>query len=305
MHGRAGCTGWMSALRFGSLAAAVVVVASAALAPFGCMSIPILTGGRDTMDRDTVHTAGAPSKNSFRISQFVFNSDVPIDKNQPIFKELGALREQVAKDLVLPPSSTLVQVNLFETRDKFEAFMHSKWPDLPKRRAFFVGQPKRLGGADDLYVYTFWGDHIQKDLRHELTHALLHAVLKDVPIWLDEGLAEYYEMPPSSAGVNYQHLEELRKPGTKFALDRLEKLTEVAEMTPAEYREAWAWTHLMLKSTPQARQTLLAYLQELRTNPRPAPLRPRLERVFVNLDDALARHLADLDLNRPRQSASK
>ena len=32
-------------------------------------------------------------------------------------------------------------------------------------------------------------------------------------------------------------------------------------------------------------------------------LKPRLEHVFVNLDEALARHLADLDLSRPRSAA--
>jgi hypothetical protein len=297
---------WARAVRFASLAPLAVGAALAALAPLGCMSIPILTGGgMPVSDRvDPSQAAAMPAKNSFRVSQFAFNSDVPLDKNQPIFKELSLLREQVYKDLQLPPSTTLVQVNLFETRDKFETFMHAKWPNLPKRRAFFVGQPKRLGGGDDLFVYTYWGDRVQQDLRHELTHALLHAVLKDVPIWLDEGLAEYYEMPVSWNGVNYQHLETLRKPGVKFDLARLEKLTEVEEMSPTEYQEAWAWTHLMLKSTPQARQVLLAYLQELRTNPRPAPLKPRLERVFVNLDEALSRHLADLDLSKPRSTAA-
>ena len=296
--------GWARAVRFASLAPVAVLAAVGALTALGCTSIPILTGG-DRIDRDqAAQSAQAPAKNSFRVSQFVFNSDVPIDKNQPIFKELGVLPDQVYKDLRLAPSTTLVQVNLFETRDKFEAFMHAKWPNLPKRRAFFVGQPKRLGGGDDLFVYTYWGDRVQQDLRHELTHALLHAVLKDVPIWLDEGLAEYYEMPTSWNGVNYQHLETLRQPGVKFGMERLEKLTEVEEMSPAEYREAWAWTHLMLKSTPQARQVLLAFLQELRTNPKPAPLKPRLERAFVNLDEALSRHLADLDLSKPRSTAA-
>ena len=48
-------------------------------------------------------------------------------------------------------------------------------------------------------------------------------------------------------------------------------------MTPAEYREAWAWVHLMLRSTPQARQALIGYLHDLRTQhpPRPAPPPPR------------------------------
>jgi hypothetical protein len=275
------------------------------LLTLGCqtLTVPILTGGGERSDKEPA-IAGMPGKNSFRVSQFVFNSDIELNKNHPAFKELANLREQVYKDLALPPSNNLVQVYVFEDRDKFEAFMQKKHPDLPKRRAFFVAQPKRFGGADDLFVYTYWGDRVQQDLRHELTHALLHSVLKDVPLWLDEGLAEFFEMPASWNGVNYQHLEALRQPNVKADLDRLEKLVEVKDMTPAEYRESWAWTHLMLRTTPQARQVLLAYLQELRTNPHPSSLKPRLARTFVNPDEALQRHLADLELGRPRAATA-
>ena len=50
---------------------------------------------------------------------------------------------------------------------------------------------------------------VRTDLRHELTHALLHGVLQDVPLWLDEGLAVYFELPPANEGVNPHHLEVL------------------------------------------------------------------------------------------------
>src|SRR5205823_11063107 len=142
------------------------------------------------------------------------------------------------------------QVYIFQDRDKYENVMRSRYPDLPKRRAFFVAQPRTVGGAEDLLVYTYWGDRIQEDLRHELTHALLHSVLKDVPLWLDEGLAEYYELPPDWNGTNYRHVEQLchsqEKP-FKPDLSRLEQLSQVQQMSPAEYREAWAWVHLMLR----------------------------------------------------------
>ena len=96
----------------------------------------------------------------------------------------------------------------------------------------------------------------------------------------------------------------MRAPNTKFDLERLEKLSDVQQMSPAEYREAWAWTHLMLRTTPEAKQALLAYLQELRSNTRPSAMKPRLERAFPALDDALRRHLADLDLGKPRNTTT-
>ena len=90
--------------------------------------------------------AGTPSKHVQRVSQFVFFTDFDLPKNHDIFREISTLREQVYKELQLPPSDTLVNVYLFEKRDVYEAFMQKKFPDLPKRRAFFVAQPRTMGG---------------------------------------------------------------------------------------------------------------------------------------------------------------
>ena len=142
--------------------------------------------------------------------QFVFLSDIELRRDLPIFKDLSNLREQVYHELHLPPSSTDISVYMFENKERFEEFIHKNHPNLPPRRAFFVAQARRMGGVQDLMVYTYWGERIQQDLRHELTHAMLHSTLKGVPIWLDEGLAEYFEVPASQNGVNQKHLEPLR-----------------------------------------------------------------------------------------------
>lgn len=249
--------------------------------------------------------AGAPGKHSMRVSQFVFLSDVELRRDQAIFKDLSNLREQVFRELRLPPSNTEVWVYLFEDKEKYEQFIKAKHPELPPRRAFFVAQPRRLGGVEDLMVYTYLGDRIQQDLRHELTHALLHSVLKNVPIWLDEGLAEYFEAPSGQAGVNLAHLDTLMKTGARFDLDRLETLKEVHQMTPAEYRESWAWVHLMLRSSPKAKETLLGYLQELRVNPDPGTLRPRLAPAYLSLEQALQAHLTDLERKQLKAATAR
>jgi hypothetical protein len=247
---------------------------------------------------------GLPGKHAIRVSQFVFLSDVEIRKDQAIFKDLSNLREQVFRELKLPPSSTDVHVYLFEDKARYDKFIKTKHPELPERRAFFVAQARRLGGVEELMVYTYLGERIQQDLRHELTHALLHSVLKNVPIWLDEGLAEYFELPGGTGGVNPQHITALRQPKVRLDLERLERLEEVHQMSPAEYRESWAWVHLMLRSTPQAKEKLLSYLQELRVNPNPGPLRPRLASAFVAPEQALQTHLADLERKLPRSATA-
>jgi hypothetical protein len=282
------------------------------VAAAGCHQFSLLPTGFDRPAADRAEKAkdrepipGTPSKHAFPVSQFVFVADFDVQRNLPVFKELSDLREQVYRELRLPPSNTKVFVYLFEDQEKYERFMRSKYPDLPKRRAFFVAQPRRLGGPEDLLVYTYWGHRIHQDLRHELTHALLHSVLKDVPLWLDEGLAEYFEVPAGWNGVNMQHVEHLRQAGAKHDLARLEHLSDVQQMTPGEYREAWAWVHLMLRSTPQARQVLIGYLQELRANPQPGLLRPRLTSVFLVPESAVDSHLAELEDTKVRARASQ
>jgi hypothetical protein len=278
-----------------------LVAAALALVP-GCHAFRLDTTPPGPPLADT--RAGAPGKKTFRVSQFVFYADFDVDRNLPLFSELADLREQVYRDLRLPSANTVVQVYLFETRERYEQFMKAKYPKLPQRRAFFVAQPRAVGAGEDLLVYTFWGERIQEDLRHELTHALLHSVLETVPLWLDEGLAEYFEVPPGWKGVNYQHLERLRQGGGAAAfhpdLARLERMDQVDQMRPAEYREAWAWVHFMLHGNPDAKQILVTYLQELRRTSTPPAVRPRLAAVVPALDATLERHLAQLDSpNRP------
>ncbi len=283
----------------GRLACLVALVLLAA----GCHSLSFLRPrdrAEEKIDRQLSRgeRSGLPGKYAFRIAPYVFLSDWEIKRDQPLFKELAQLRDQVQKELLLPPGDAIVQVYLFETKERYELYMKEKYPDLPPRRAFFVAQPHSMGGTEDLLVYTYWGERIRQDLRHELTHGLLHSVIKDVPLWLDEGLAEYFELPPEQHGVNPDHVRKLLRPGEgsyKLGLARLEGLDKVAQMNPAEYREAWAWVHLMLHSRPEARTVLLSYLQQLRGKRHPGALEPKLARVYPALEESLVEHLTGLE----------
>jgi len=276
--------------------AALLTLALLGLAvTLGCSSSPYFQSITAPPAVEPAAPQAAPNKFSQRMGPFLFLSDSRLQPNDPLFEDLTGLRDQVTRELNLPPGNALVQVHLFEERDRYEHFMSKNYPRLPKRRAFFVAQPRFAGAAEELLVYTYVGDRIQQDLRHELTHALLHSVLKDVPLWLDEGIAEFFETPPGNDGLNPEHLRLLRADNARPNLARLENLAEVKDMKPAEYREAWAWVHLMLRSRPEARNVLLQYLRELRTNPQPGPLRTRLVAVWPRPEDALAEHVARLE----------
>jgi hypothetical protein len=260
---------------------------------------------RPTQTADTAPAAPPtlPGKQATRRGCYVFYHDFELDKNDPLFASLEALPDQVYGELRLPPSNTIIQVFLFDSQERYERYMFTpktgRYRHLPSRRAYFITEP-RAGGVDELKVFTWMGDHLKTDLRHELTHALLNAVLKSVPLWLDEGLAGYFELTPANDGVNPQHLEFLRRGGFEPDLARLEKFDQVRQMEKPEYREAWAWVHFMLRGDPAARRVLLDYLQSLRTDPNPAPLLPRLREVVPEPEKALAGHLARLEFPRAR-----
>ncbi|MCI0704771.1 MAG: DUF1570 domain-containing protein [Planctomycetia bacterium] len=240
-----------------------------------------------------------PGKHATRRGYYVFYHDFEIDKSDPLFAELEELPDQVFSELKLPPSHAIVQVFLFDTQERYERYMRAKYRNLPTRRAYFIAEP-RAGGADELKVFTWIGDHLRTDLRHELTHALLHSVLKNVPLWLDEGLAGFFELPPHQDGVNSQHLDILRRGPFQPDLARLEKFDQVRQMEKPEYREAWAWVHLMLRSGPGAKKVLHDYLQALRTDANPGPLLPRLSEMIPEPEQALADHLATIEIPKPR-----
>jgi hypothetical protein len=139
---------------------------------------------------------------------------------------------------------------------------------------------------------------VAEDLRHEVAHGFLHAVVPQLPLWLDEGLAEYAEVPRGEAGLNRPHVRLLaqRLAGDLWRpnLERLEQLDSVAEMTQLDYAESWAWVHLLMETDPARRELLQAHLQMLRRDGKAPPLSARLRPSFPQLDAMLADHIRSL-----------
>ena len=139
---------------------------------------------------------------------------------------------------------------------------------------------------------------MREDLRHEYTHGLLHSGLKRVPLWLDEGLAEYFEVAgPRPGGLNHDYADRLAEAlanGWRPDLKRLENLDDSAQMKRADYQEAWAWVHYMLNSTPEAKGVLVSYLSELRTNQQPKMISRRLQAVLPEYDSGFVSYLSKL-----------
>ena len=78
--------------------------------------------------------------------------------------------------------------------------------------------------------------------------------MQNLPLWIDEGLAEYHEVPRGTHGFHPQHMAELNKLAKegrwKPDIRRLEEFRSPAEMTETDYAESWAWMHWLLETEP-------------------------------------------------------
>jgi hypothetical protein len=161
-----------------------------------------------------------------------------------------------------------VEIYVLNDRNAYTHFLKFYYPELPPRRAFFLAQ------GDRRVVYTYLSDRLEEDLRHEATHALLRGYYGDLPLWLDEGLAEYFETRADTIDAQDEHMTKLPedlKRGWMPDVARLESLTDIHQLTPRDYREAWAWVHLMLASDNPGPSMLIDYLKETRAGTRSQP----------------------------------
>ncbi len=226
-----------------------------------------------------------PAKHSVRAEQLLVQSDFKLSRQDPLIVDLEELRENVGETLDVPMQDREVVVYLFSNESEYSEYMQRAYPNLPPRRAFFIGSPAELA------VYAFWGSQVKVDLRHEYTHGLLHAGLKTVPLWLDEGIAEYFEVTGSDPKrINVEHAQRLStavQNGWRPDLRRLEGIDDVAEMHRLDYQESWAWVHFLLHDSADTRMILLDYLKELRDTSQPGSLADHIESEMPHAADRL------------------
>ena len=216
-----------------------------------------------------------PTRHVLDAGPYRIATNKPLTTDDPAVGGLIALEKQVGRTLDLPTPTELtpIEIYILDDRATFNHFLKYYYPELPPRRAFFFAQGERR------VIYAYRGERMDEDLRHEACHALLHGAVGDLPLWLDEGLAEYFEQPTPSRGLNREHLSYLPadlKDQWQPNLERLEKLVDVRQMTPRDYRESWAWVHYLLNTTPQHRQALITYVADQRSHATTETLSERL-----------------------------
>lgn len=217
----------------------------------------------------------------------VCRANFPLDGYEGLFRDLAGVQNDLVQLLAVPPAEEPIELYLFQDKRSFTNHMQKRYPKVPLRRALFV----KGYGPGRVFVYRH--DELPIDVRHEGTHALLHASLPMVPLWLDEGLAEYFEVPPAERAYDNPHLGALRwdlRFGRVPHLAALEAKGDLAEMTAADYRHAWAWVHFMLHGPKVAHDELVRFLGDIRMNLPPGKLSERLAHQIPQPEKLLVQH---------------
>lgn len=234
-----------------------------------------------------------PGKQQTIREQLVVHSDFHLPKNHRLLAELAARRNDISDLLDIPTSDEPINVYLFEDEERYREYMLKRHPKFPNRRAFFVKNDTSLS------VFAYWGPRVGEDLRHEVTHGYLHSVVPNVPLWLDEGIAEYFEVGRGRGGVNGPHIYHLstaiRQGKWKPDLARLELLKSPADLTQTDYAESWLWVHFLVSGDPQTRGIIQRYLAELRADGMASPMVPEVAREIPGASAQLVSHLKSLE----------
>lgn len=250
----------------------LLLLANGCVAPDGDVALP----GTSVLERD----------------QLVVYSDFYIPSKHRLIDELTARRRDISEQLKLPTSDEPINVFVFETEEQYHRFMQREHPEFPNRRAFFVKNDTTLK------VFAYWGERVGEDLRHEVTHGYLHSVVSSIPIWLDEGLAEFYETPRGKHGFNASHVYLLssafRRGDWKPDLATLETLTIPEELDQLDYAEAWLWVHFLLEGPDAEPKLLQDQLARLRMSAESEPLSNFLSKQIDDQEIKLIEHLTAL-----------
>lgn len=259
----------------------VVVIAMMATSLHGCQ----FSGNQNI--------AVLPRKHSVTTEHFTVLSDVKLTNEHPLLADLVQLRKDVEATLDLPASDRDVVLYVFKDEEAYKNYFAIHFPGLAFRRAYFIGTPGQLG------VYTYWGEKIQEDLRHEYTHGVLHAAFGHVQLWVDEGIAEYFEVAsPSPDRIHRDSVSGLSAAmanGWTPDLPRLEKLERVPEMHQIDYQESWAWVHMLLHHSAESRQVLIDYLKSAQTPEEQPTLHARIATLFPDGNTQLTQHVSGLN----------
>ena len=201
---------------------------------------------------------------------FVVVGDVGERQLREVANRFEGFRETLSRVLVAQATSSAVPtvVIVFPSSRAFTPF-----------KPIYNGKPIDaaglfVSGSDVNYIAVVHdGATTPRIVFHEYAHLVIANLARNVPVWLSEGLAEYYSTYESTKGGQEallgrpigEHLEYLSSV-QMLPLDDLLKvehgspLYNEGERRSLFYAQSWALTHMLFRGTPSRTAQLGAYL---------------------------------------------
>jgi tetratricopeptide (TPR) repeat protein len=181
------------------------------------------------------------------------------------FEQIRALFHSAFPTLRTDPAQPIVVIAV-----KSESGMKLYLPEMWDTRGHSHAVGLYQAGFDKHYVILQMdaeGNNPYHALYHEYTHALIHLNFSNIPLWLDEGVAEYLgnasigdkESRVGLIDPGNVYVFQQNKPlpiETLFAVDHASPYYNEANRTSIFYAESWALVHYLMLS-PEARQKQL------------------------------------------------
>jgi hypothetical protein len=186
---------------------------------------------------------------------------------QDLWQNVDDVARELRELVAVEPTDKPIQIILFRDQGSYLRYLASSIPQARQRRAIFYHN------GDVFQVYAYRSRTLTTDVRHEVTHAILHQHLPFLPLWIDEGLAEYLE-EPESARSDSSRTKSARwraRLGWAPSLQSLENIPNAESMDADEYRDSWAMMCMLLNESDASRQALRDYLAVIHKGEAPGP----------------------------------
>ncbi len=213
------------------------------------------------------------------------------DLDRPIIadygKRLDAMYDEYARrlaDFESPPRQKFV-VHLFRKRSDYAKFTGNR---VPNSAGIFIPSQRALAGFEEGQGRA----GLRQTLQHEAFHQFAWEVISpNLPIWLDEGLAQVFEegvwtgnqfilgqVTPRRIADLQDDMRAGRTVSFKAFLDMSREDFQSRMKDPktgrAQYNQAWAMTHFLIfaeddAGRPRFRVRLLSWLRDLHANKDP------------------------------------
>ncbi len=226
-----------------------------------------------------------------QVGRFRIHSDFVLADNEPLLGELGTITQEVAQLLAIRSEEEPIHVVLFSNSKEYGRYIKRYFPTVPERRALYI-QNRGPG-----MLFAHWHENVKVDIRHEVVHALLNSQSNPMPLWLDEGLAEYFEVVERDrmhANPHLPHVIASTQQRQVPNLEELEQLTTIEQLGTQQYRDSWAWVHFLLHRRAETRRLLVEQLALHRSNPSAKPLSRTIGTAIPNWREEFIEHFKTL-----------